>query len=352
MIVMKLIKRIIIQFKTVKIEFILFGMLIIVYFKGIAQEFKPELNLSGFVDVHAKQLRETKNIFGMGPFELDLESQIRSHVTGSAAMVFVDGTANLGVGFVDLHFFKESRSPSSPRGRIFTDPGFHLQIGQFDIPFGLDYLFYATPDRPTISPPLLTEMTFDGGWTDLGMRMFFTNPAYNSTVYIVNGFDTGYTLGGRLGIRPLENPFSARAIARIPVLEIGLSGVFDVDENSKKEFLLYGVDTEINIQNCNIIYEYVLKNHSQIDLKQQNFYLMLRYSTGIFDINLLSRYEEYQEKNVNSTINILTKRVSFGLTKEIYGGSILKIEHHFYRGDNLDLSNNKDVTTCQFVINF
>jgi len=37
-----------------------------------------------------------------------------------------------------------------------------IVIGKFDINFGLDYLSFASPDRPIVSQPLVIEKTIGG----------------------------------------------------------------------------------------------------------------------------------------------------------------------------------------------
>ena len=311
-----------------------------------------ELEITGFFDVHADRLKETENIFGLGPFELDLEAPFNENISGSAAMVFEDGVAEIGVGFIDLHFFELSASPTSPRGRIFTDPGYHMQIGQFDIPFGLEYLYYATPDRLNISAPPTTELIFDGGWTDIGIRVIKAHPLYNMTAYLVNGSESGYAGGGRFGIRPFENPFSAHEIREVPVFEFGLSGVYDMDADSKKEFSIWGTDLEVNISNLQVISEYVYSNNAQDDIEQHSYYTQFQYSIQPVELNAFGRYDEFREKSKDADDESLTNRITVGLSKELYGVSIVKFEYHYYPERDNKLSEHNEVISTQLVITF
>ncbi|MBI5187780.1 MAG: hypothetical protein HZA07_01725 [Nitrospirae bacterium] len=106
-------------------------------------------SFSGFFDINVSDLKERDNPWALGPFELDMEYH-KENLAAAGALVFDNGAADIGVAFVDYHQFDHT---ISPRGRIFYEPGFHIQVGRFDIPFGLDYLYFATTDRETITPP-------------------------------------------------------------------------------------------------------------------------------------------------------------------------------------------------------
>ncbi len=310
------------------------------------------LELSGFFDIHADRLRESDNIFGLGPFELDLESPFNDRLSGSAAMVFEDGVAEIGVGFVDLHFFREGTSSSSPCGRIFTDPGFHVQIGQFDIPFGVDYLMYATPDRITISAPLMTEFVFDGGWTDIGVRMFKAHPWYNMTGYFVNGFDSGYAAGGRFGLRPLENPFSSHDIREAPLLEAGVSAVLDFDKESGSEYTFLGADMEANLSRVRFLAEYAVRDHRMADFRQNALYGQGSYECDRLSLVFFGRYDYYRETGGDAAGDPETTRITCGVNREILGVSMLKLEYQKYLENDHKLSGHDDVLAAQLVVTF
>ncbi len=67
------------------------------------------------------------------------------------ALVWDGDTAEIGVAVVDFHMFDDS---IPARGRIFSEQGFHVQAGRFDLPFSTDYQYFAAPDRITVSAPM------------------------------------------------------------------------------------------------------------------------------------------------------------------------------------------------------
>jgi len=309
------------------------------------------VEFSGFFDVNASQFRESDNIFGLGPFEFDIEAPFHDTFGGSAALVFEDGVAEVGVGFVDIHLFKTEFSNSSPRGRIYTDPGYHLNIGLFDVPFGLDYLFYATPDRMNISAPLTTELVLDGGWTDLGIRAFKAHPSYNISAYTLNGFEDGFVSGTRFGVRPLANPFSSHAIREVPLMEIGLSGAYDVNKEMDKETTCLGIDLEMNIAGMQFVCEYMERDDNLTGLERNAVYAQLFKNIESLGIGVYGRYDEYHELAAGS-VKTTTSRVTASINRELLGMSLVKLEYQYYPENSMKLSENDDVIMAQLAISF
>lgn len=316
-----------------------------------AEDQKPTLEISGFFDVSAAPLTDRDNPFALGPFELDLESTLNDHISGSAAVVLDTGEAFIGPAFIDLHYFGEGQSSHSPRGRIFSDPGYHIQFGQFDVPFGLDYLFYATPDRPTITPPLSTDLMFEGGWTHPGIRIFKAHPIFNASAYMVNGFNPGYVAGGRLGIRPLENPFSSHRIRETPLLEIGVSGAIDLDQHSSSEGDMRGADLEMNIPGVRVLAEYILMKHKDTGLDQRSWYVLAVHPVEVIDSNIIARYEEYRE-DTGEGAGDTTTRLTVAVSKSIFHITRLKVEYHRFPRGASRMEEHRDGFAGQLAITF
>ena len=108
-----------------------------------------------------------------------------------------------------------------------------LQVGLLDMPFGIDYQVFATPDRKLVTPPLVTELMMDGGWGDVGVNFHGSAPRLNCNVYVVNGMgeDSGVpvnqitdnnnskTAGGRLGFLPIKDLEFGFSYAQGPYLD-------------------------------------------------------------------------------------------------------------------------------------
>ncbi len=182
----------------------LFVVLFLVSWVGTAAAF-AELEVSGFVDVIGQGQQGENTTFGMGAFEIDFASEFSSKVSFEGAVVVEGEEVGLGQTLVDFKLLEEDR--------------LGLQVGLLDMPFGIDYQVFATPDRKLVTPPLVTELMMDGGWGDVGVNFHGSAPRLNCNVYVVNGMgeDSGVpvnqitdnnnskTAGGRLGFLPIKD---------------------------------------------------------------------------------------------------------------------------------------------------
>ncbi|MFB0526914.1 MAG: hypothetical protein ACETVO_05545 [bacterium] len=163
-----------------------------------------ELEVSGFVDVLGQGQQGENTTFGMGAFEIDFESEFSSKVSFEGAVVVEGEEVGLGQTLVDFKLLNEDK--------------LGLQAGLLDMPFGIDYHVFATPDRKLVTPPLVTELMMDGGWGDVGVNFYGSLTHLNYNLYLVNGMgeDSGVpvnqladnnnakTVGGRIGVLPTK----------------------------------------------------------------------------------------------------------------------------------------------------
>lgn len=164
-----------------------------------------ELEVSGFVDVLGQGQQRENTTFGMGAFEIDFASEFSSKVSFEGAVVVEGGEVGLGQTLVDFKLLNEDR--------------LGVQVGLLDMPFGIDYQVFATPDRKLVTTPLVTELMMDGGWGDIGVNLHGAVSLLNYNLYVVNGMgeDGGVpvnqiidnnntkSVGGRIGILPIKD---------------------------------------------------------------------------------------------------------------------------------------------------
>ena len=181
----------------------LFVVLILITLLNAGQSF-AELEVSGFVDVLGQGQQGENTTFGMGAFEIDFASEFSPRVSFEGAVVVEGGEVGLGQTLVDFKLLNEDR--------------LGVQVGLLDMPFGIDYQVFATPDRKLVTPPLVTELMMDGGWGDVGVNLHGSAPRLNCNVYVVNGMgedggvpvnqladnNNAKTVGGRIGVLPTE----------------------------------------------------------------------------------------------------------------------------------------------------
>lgn len=190
-----------------------------------------QIEYSGFADIlYTKALGDDGEAgFNYGQFEVDLSGSVVPGVTFEGAIAYNadDGVFEAGAGFLDIHL-KGSDEDHPARGGFISHSG--LLVGQFDVPFGIDYLHIPSPDRSLVTSPLLNQATIDG-WNDVGLNLYGELSLLNFNVFAVNGASNGLALGGRLGF-PVAG-----------LLEVGTSFAIQTGENDAEAVpSLMGID--------------------------------------------------------------------------------------------------------------
>ncbi|HHJ40515.1 MAG: hypothetical protein AXA67_10430 [Methylothermaceae bacteria B42] len=220
------------------------------------------LKFSGFFDVHGYTRGNRQPKLTFGTFELDLEYHHPSHFAMNAALVWDGDEVTVGTGVVDYHWFGDQ---TPPRGRIFYQKAVHIQAGRFDIPFGNDYQFFATPDRITLTPPVTTELVQEGGFNSDGLRLYGTWGLVDFTAYWVDSlYDSGGTsFGSRLGLGLKENLFYVHTHQSPRSLDIGVSTVLDWDEDSNLANIIYGADLSYSAHFFQVLGEWMYQDNRE-----------------------------------------------------------------------------------------
>lgn len=285
---------------------------------------------SGFFDINVSDFKERDNPWDIGPVELDLEWGYGENFSVAGALVFEDGAADVGVAVIDYHQFNHE---ISPRGRIFDEPGFHVQLGRFDVPFGLDYLYFATPDRETITPPLVTDYIMAGGWNDDGARLYGTHKFFDYSVFTTNGFNEGLAYGGRLGFFPLKDPFRVHKEATEKLLTIGVS--FAVDDSKKifsQDENLLGFDGQFTLGPVEVRGEYIRRQIFTRGVTLSGFYAAVKYTFDSFPVYSIVDYGEFKQTGFENV-----RRLSFGITYKVLDYAAIKFEYLKYIDSGLSV---------------
>ena len=173
--------------------------------------------LSGYSEGGARNL-------GFDAGEVDVAGDLTHDVQLGLAVVTAPALTKLTVGFLDYHPFG---GQIAPRGQLWVEKGFHVQAGRFDVPFGNDWQYYASKDSVSISRPLTTAEIMGGGYNDAGLRVLGNNGTFNFNTYLLQGFERGRLLGGRIALTPFGDPFSLKGTRDPKVAELGLSYFYD-----------------------------------------------------------------------------------------------------------------------------
>lgn len=205
-----------------------------------------KIRIGGFFDVLAGGTAVNGNEVRLNALEVDLELGYGDHVSASAALVWSGGDAKVAAAFVDYHLF-DDRVP--PRGRIFEEPGLHLQAGRFDLPFAADFRYFAAPDRPNITAPLTTERLQAGGFNADGLRVYGSVWRLDWAVYWTSSIfhDGGHAVGGRAGFFPGLDPYRFHGHTTGRWLELGVSSFADVAVGGKVRNIVSAADLRIAV---------------------------------------------------------------------------------------------------------
>ncbi|MBO8130586.1 MAG: hypothetical protein H0Z29_03590 [Candidatus Marinimicrobia bacterium] len=151
--------------------------------------------ITGFFDIKTayKFNQKKSEEFNIGSLEIDFEGRFSSSLSYEAAIVYQGELLSLGQTIAKFNIFKEYMA---------------IQIGNFDVPFGIDWKYYSTPDRFFISQPVTTDSLLNGGWTETGINFTGKAKYLEYQIFIVNKSplkecvyglpDSRKTLGGRL----------------------------------------------------------------------------------------------------------------------------------------------------------
>ncbi len=181
--------------------------------------------------------------FMINQFELDVSYAHESHFSVGTAIAYNNETENMELAMAFVHYSFDGGPGKHPRREEAYDHS-ALLIGKFDMPFGLDYLSYASIDRPTVTQPLVVEKTI-AGWNDIGIDFHTFSGNFKFDVWAVNGFDEGIGLGGNI------------RYTFFSFLELGVSHSSDFVEFEERNDWLNGVDLQFTHGNFNLKSEYI-----------------------------------------------------------------------------------------------
>jgi hypothetical protein len=195
-----------------------------------------QTELSGFFDaIGVANFLDTKESqFLINQFELDFSYSHKSHFSVGTAVAYNNKTENMELAMAFVHYSFDDGPGKHPR-RVEGYNHSALLIGKFDMPFGLDYLSYASIDRPTITQPLVIEKTI-AGWNDIGIDYHLFKNNLKFDLWAVNGFNEGVGIGGNVRYKFFQ------------FLEIGVSHSADINNFKNVNDWLSGIDFMINTE--------------------------------------------------------------------------------------------------------
>ncbi len=322
--------------------------------------------IGGFMDVTAQSTQNDNQAFHVGVVELSLDRVLhKGDFAASAALDWfsygTDPSVQIGAAFFDFHLYDE-RIPL--RGRIFQEAGFHLQAGQFDLPFGSDYQFFAVRDRLTVTPPMTTTRIqqsgsnpSNGGFNSTGVRTYGQWENLSYAAYAVDSiFTDGMAFGGRLGLL-VNDPYRLHKQASAPLFDAGLSVLLDMDNGDHTTDKVYAADVSFNYENVRLVSEFMQHdaNENRVDDRpaldesgfhvtlitdlerwlEQPFYVYGRYHQWTPNYKTVAIYNDDTGKDEDYKVNRIPA-VSFGLGYRFNEYLTLKAEYNDTLGHKTD----------------
>ena len=304
-----------------------------------------QLQFCGFADILFVQDIEKPSAseIQQGQFELDITAKLRPGISfeGAFALNPETGTFEAGAGFIELTFIEENVRHAA-RGEYFNHTGF--SVGQFDVPFGIDWMHIASPDRRLVSAPLLNEKSING-WNDVGINFHTDIGKTHLVAFLVNGASDGYAIGGRAAFAPFD------------AVGMGVSYLSQTESSeSESKPQVIGGDLEITTASLSIRMEV---HHSE-DLLDGDFSAIDSISThhGFYlqaDLDLLDilniplvligRYDGW------STVDNVeeAQRTTFGMAYTVTGGFEIRAE---YLSDIINEEQDTQQLVLQTLISF
>ncbi len=298
------------------------------------------LQLVAFGDVHSSYGDRGEQKLNWGALELDASADLNHDLQAALAIVNSQGAGtSLAAGFLDYHTFG---GRIAPRGRLWAEKGFHVQLGRFDVPFGNDWQFFASKDSVSISRPLTTELVMGGGYNDEGMRMLGNNGTVNFNAFLLHGFGAGRLLGGRIGVMPFNVPFSPKEAREPKIAEFGLSYLYDAGSAWQKSETAFAADAEVRMGTWSGRYEHMTRQKAatadSTPASASGWHVTLEHELGdtlAWQTRLFARYERgtVQPATATGPGDDRDVRVAIGSSSNVGNSDLLqlKFEVQHYR---------------------
>jgi len=309
-----------------------------------------QIEWSGFFDIlYSDSQEKGDGTFDYGQFEVDLSVPLSEYISAEGALAYDAGVVGLGAGFVDFHLFGTEEGYWG-RGGGLAHSG--LIVGQFDVPFGIDYRVIPSIDRKLVTPPLVNEQTIDS-WNDWGVQAYGATGRANVVLFGVNGFTDGQAIGGRIGIAPLALPGSAEPI------EIGGSYAMDMNADGEAASTVLGADVQASWKSLAVKGEYLSAEDDKTeDASKKHAGL---YVQGTYDFEAAIGYPmcsvvrygmwspDYEVDAEGTPVQKLD-RLTVGLGVRIAEGVEIRCELQKNGEENVEVDD--DVITFQVVVGY
>lgn len=214
----------------------------------VVQKSAAQTELTGFFDVYNSYefQEDVYSGFQINQFEIDISYSYKQCLSLGTALAYNADNEQLELAMAYLHYNIFNEGVMHPR-RVEESNHSGIIVGKFDLPFGLDYLNFASPDRPVFSAPLVLEKTL-GGRNDIGVNYHVVSERYKVNFCVVNGFNDGVCLGTGVKAKVLD------------ILQLGASYTSDFKSVDNRANWAGGVDLMAEVGPVELKSEYIWTN--------------------------------------------------------------------------------------------
>ena len=302
------------------------------FFILLVSDLSAHVTFSGFSDiVYSHELNaNVTGGFSLNQFELDISHDYTPHLSFGTAIIWQPETQSLGLAMAYVHYnIMKGKGKHPRRNEEHSHTGFIF--GKFDVPFGIDYLSYASPDRPVVNQPLPVQKTM-GGWNDIGVNFHLVRRILKFDAWVVNGY---YDKSNNVGFN-----FRGRITHNI---EIGFSASSDVRNISEYDDWLAGLHLIAKVDPFDLRAEILQSKGVYInepDTIQKSsahggFYIQLvtNFESFLINIplNMTLRYAKWTSKDDHDSdlVSDEEKRYTFGLGYIINENFSMRSEYYY-----------------------
>jgi hypothetical protein len=295
------------------------------------------IELFAFGDIFYAYRQSEDDGMEIGQLELDVTQKLGTHLAASVGVAF-NGEA-FGVGYFTIDGRLAGRNEEHLIHSEFVETS-GIIFGKFDVPFGIDYLEYASPSRPLVTGPLAVEKTH-AAWNDLGGQFYLKADRFNFVAYGVNGFgyetlipesdmepgdeDTTYyhatdgAVGARVGLKPVKQLELGGSFAALFTKDIGL------------DMLLAGGDICLQAAGLSLKGEYIfhyLGVSSEFSARNHGIYGTLMYDfERVFAVARYSTFIPEKNNPDFSVSNDVLKQFSVGIGVRVQKMAEIRVEY-------------------------
>jgi hypothetical protein len=305
---------------------------------ALAQE-EGQLAISAFADLllPASSSTESGTEFRVNQAEVDLEGVMAPEIVAAMALAYDPDAETFALAVLALEMPLFSRANFTGK----------MTVGQFDVPFGIDYQVYASVDRRLVNGPLFLDCSHEG-WNDLGARVKLQRGQFGADVFVINGNQCGRGVVDpikfveRLDIKRAEG--MRGFFTATETLELGVSGALFHDEAGNHPMTLVGADFQMAWGAFSAKGELVAQNLDRDtpgEVTNTGYYVQGMYEFGRY--YGIARYGRWNPELAEAET---PERLSLGAGYVVREGLEFRLQH------DAGLHDLEDTTWVQMVMNF